>query len=368
MSSPLTSRVLRIAVIVDGKVCDELHQSEPGRVSFGKGYRNLVALYDGYNKPKDYRKRAPLWLGLGALTFLAGVGLFGSEVAHYAERAAALASGEAVQELNDVFAKTKREGTGGAGLFLALFALIPFVLGLLGLQDSPPAKEELANDGSQSDSGRAAPTGHTLFDFKDGVYYLDLPEDARGKISLGKNNATVKQLRKRFGDGAKLRVKLGKNAKGKLLLGDTTVLFQMTAPAKVAPLPAFPVEFVDPMRHLRLSLMEFGIFGGSAAVLGSFFVLLSLMEGTEGEADKRFVEMMDLTVAQYEEEPEEELAEEEPEEEPVLKQEDKEKPKEKDPEDTEVLTEKPKEISQAAQEKARGVGIARVLGTLRRSR
>ena len=39
--------------------------------------------------------------------------------------------------------------------------------------------------------GPTAPVRHPMFDYRAGAYYLDLPENARGKIRLGKSAMTA---------------------------------------------------------------------------------------------------------------------------------------------------------------------------------
>ena len=75
--------------------------------------------------------------------------------------------------------------------------------------------------------GRGLPRRHTLFDYKGGQYFIDLPPSARGRISMRGRVATVPELRRRFGQqGGTVRVRLDASAKGKLRFGETTVYFR----------------------------------------------------------------------------------------------------------------------------------------------
>ena len=49
-----TSKVLRVAVLVDGLVSDEVHQHRPGAVTFGTDYKNDVVLF-GSRAPLEHR-------------------------------------------------------------------------------------------------------------------------------------------------------------------------------------------------------------------------------------------------------------------------------------------------------------------------
>ena len=138
----------------------------------------------------------------------------------------------------------------------------------------------------------------------------------------------------------------------------------MTKPARGLPSLAFPTGLIDHWQYLRTTRLDMGVQLSAALVLGGFFLFLSQTEATEPPPSDRFMDAMDIVRYQ----PEEEVPEEEPEEEAeeeVLEIEDKTKEKEVEvePEDTKVLDKKPEKFSAKAVEKARGVGINRVLGT-----
>lgn len=254
---PPRIKVLRVAVVVDGLVCDEVHQSRAEKLSFGSDYRNDVVLF-----------------------------------------------------------------------------------------------------------GAAAPLQHTMFDYRAGRYFLDLPAHAKGKLSLGSKAITVTELRNRYGGGSRLRVALDPRAKGKLLIGESTVLFQFTDPKPIPPKLPFPVEYAV---HLSdaVSPLDRYTLASSAAVLGSFFVYQNFKERTDSlstdQFDDRFVQAMGLIEQKKEEKlaPEEEKKDELAEEEEEKKVEVKEKPKDK----PKILDDKPEKFSAKAVAEARSVGVARVLGT-----
>ena len=212
--------------------------------------------------------------------------------------------------------------------------------------------------------GRHVPLRHVLFDYRDGAYFLDVPAEARGKVSLGAKAFPIGVLRQRFGAGDVLRVKLPPKAKGKLLLGDSTIMFQFTAPKAVPPRLPFPVQFrprLDDMFGARdLQTMAVSLF-----TLGSYFTWAAIAEYESSfdidDIDERFVQAMgiqkpkkDEPETPAEEEEEDQLAEEDEAE--VKKKEDKPKPEKK-------LDKQPDKFSAKAVAQARNVGIARVLGT-----
>jgi hypothetical protein len=253
MGAASPQKVLRIAVVVDDLVCDELHQTEPGAVSVGTGLANELVLY--------------------------GVGI---------------------------------------------------------------------------------PARHRLFDFRGGKYFLDLPEHAKGRIALGKKTYTLAQLRKRFGAKGALRLAVSASTKGKLVLGECTILFQFDAPRVPPPRLAFPIEFKPRLDQL-VSREEAASLASAALVLGSWFTWAANKHVDPSfsvdDIDERFVSVMGLKPKpkeEVEEQKEEVLAQEEEKEEVEVKEK---------PEPEKKLTEKPAEFSEKALAQARGVGVARVLGT-----
>jgi hypothetical protein len=210
--------------------------------------------------------------------------------------------------------------------------------------------------------GRNVPRKHKLFDYRDGAYFLDVPPEARGKVSMGAKAFPIGVLRQRFGVGETLRVKLSPRAKGKLLLGDSTIMFQFAAPKQLPPRLPFPVQFNARVDELWSS-RDLTTMAVSLLTLGSYFTWAAIAEyPTEFDIDsidERFVKAMGIKKKQDEPEPEPEeeqdkLAEEDEEE--VKQIEEKPKPEKK-------LEKPPEKFSEKAMAQARNVGIARVLGT-----
>jgi hypothetical protein len=319
--------------------------------------KQQITVYDGWARPHDYRKRAPIWLGIGVVVIVAGLGLFAYEV----NRQAAPPTEIADAKMGDMraFKASEQEGTGGLGLFILLIGIVPLVAGMMGLGEDPVTPPK------RTPKGGHAPRQHRLFEWveSEGSYYIDIPPETRGKIALGSNKATIEQLRKRFGQGDKLRIKLGSKAKGRLLIGQTKILFQTAKPVAEAAKPPFPVEYVDPFAHLRISTLDGVAIGSSAAAALLIFVWFGYFaERTPPKPDQRFIEVMGLPASFYEEE--EEVVEEETKED-VLKQKDEEEKEDKKVEEEELdeKLDRPDNVSEAAYREARGVGVALVLGT-----
>jgi hypothetical protein len=314
--------------------------------------KKLLTVYDGWAEPKDHRKRAPIWLGVGAVLVLLGGGLFTYEVSEVP----AIGEGEdAGRGDMSAYKQVDREGTGGLGMVILMIGIAPLVAGMMGLGEEPVAPRKRPPKGSH------APNKHKLFEWvpSEGAYYIDIPPETRGKIALGSNKATVEQLRKRFGQGDTLRIKLGTKAKGKLLIGQTRILFQTARPAAEPAKPGFPTEYIDPLALLRPSPLELATLAAASGVaLLATIWFVYFADRTPQPPSERFVREMGIP-AEFYEEKEEEVVEEAKEE--VLKVEDKEKEKEEKELDDKLT--KPENISQEAYNVGRGVGVARVLGT-----
>lgn len=320
--------------------------------------KQQITVYDGWTRPHDYRKRAPMWLGIGIVVILGGLGLFAYEVNRHSTTTEI--TDAQVGDMRAFKASEQDQGTGGLGLWILLIGIVPAVVGFMGLGEEPLTPPKRAPKGGQ------APRHHRLFEWveSEGSYYIDIPPETRGKIALGSNKATIEQLRKRFGQGDKLRIKLGSKAKGKLLIGQTKILFQTAKPAAAPVNPPFPAEYIDWFAHLRIGGLEIVVTISCACLALMMFIWFGYFaERKQPKPDDRFVQAMGLPASFYEEE--EEVVEEEVDED-VLKQEDKEVEEEKEEEIEEELDEKldrPDNVSEAAFKEARGVGVALVLGT-----
>jgi hypothetical protein len=320
--------------------------------------RQQLTVYDGWAQPKDTRKRAPIWLALGILLTLGGAGLFGWEVSKHDTQVELTG---AVRGDMSAFVAGERQGTGGLGLLIALIGIVPLVAGIIGLQDQPIAPRKRPPKGSQ------APRQHKLFEWvpAEATYYINIPPETRGKLALGTSKATVEQLRQRFGQADNLRVKLGPKAKGKLLIGQTKILFQTARPAVATPKPGFPAEYVDPLALLRptgLDLAAFAAAAGVAVLLTVWFVYFA--DRTPTPPPDRYLNAMGIPASYYEKE--EEPVEDDSEADALEQKDEKEKQedkKEDKPQPDDDKLPQPKNVSAEAFQQARGVGVARVLGT-----
>ncbi|WP_434419738.1 hypothetical protein [Nannocystis pusilla] len=212
--------------------------------------------------------------------------------------------------------------------------------------------------------GPAVPKRHVLFIVQEGRYVLDLPPRVGGQLVMRGRSVNLGQLwRKRLREDPRarsLRVVLDPSARGKLDVGETTLLFQFAAPQPVPPKPPFPEEFkARPSnmwtRHDMATLMA------AFMLFGPYFIWASnkhIDYAIEPEIDERFLRVMNLDKPKKKE-PEEEKKEEE--EEVLAKEDEKLTPKPDKVIDKPVLTQKT--YSKESMDKARGVGIARVLGT-----
>jgi hypothetical protein len=213
--------------------------------------------------------------------------------------------------------------------------------------------------------GPYVPRSHGLFVVQDGRYVLVLPPRAGGQLVMkGKAIKIADLWRKQLRADPKsqsLRVQLDPSARGKLDLGETTLLFQFAAPAPAPPKLPFPVEYkprVSTMytRTDKLTLLV------AVLVLGPYFGWAANKEidyTIEPEIDDRFLRVMGLEKPKKEEPPPEKKDDEEE----VLAQEDEKIKPKKEIELVDKKIIETKKYSKEAMDKARGVGIARVLGT-----
>lgn len=212
--------------------------------------------------------------------------------------------------------------------------------------------------------GRTVPRRHTLFEVQQGRYVLDLPTYARGQLVMRGRTVYVGELwRRRLRTDPRarsLRIPLDPSARGKLELGETSLLFQFAPPQPVPPKPPFPEEYRarpsnmwtrSDMATLLAALLLFGPYFHWAATKQIDYTL-------EPEIDERFLRVMNL---QRPEKKEDKPPEEEKDESLLAKEDEEIKPKKVDKEIK--LVETNQKFSKEASDKARGVGIARVLGT-----
>lgn len=213
--------------------------------------------------------------------------------------------------------------------------------------------------------GPAVPQRHVLFVVHEGRYVLVLPPRVSGQLVMRGRSVDVGKLwrkQQRADPRAKdLRLTLDPSTRGKLDVGDNTLLFQFAPPAPVPPKPPFPEEFKARPSNMWSRQDMATLFAG-LLLFGPYFTWAATKQidyTIEPEIDERFLRVMNLDKPPKKP-PEEEKKDDE--EEVLAKEDDEIKPKKEDKViDKPVLTQKT--YSKESMDKARGVGIARVLGT-----
>lgn len=214
--------------------------------------------------------------------------------------------------------------------------------------------------------GPQTPDHHTLFEYgPDGAYTLVLPPWTGGVLSLRGRATKVADLwrkqARRDGKDGPIRLRLDPSAKGKLVFGETALLFQFAPPAPPVRKDPFPQEY-KARAFSGFTRFDMATLLSGLLILGPYFIWAAtkpIDPTIEHEIDERFLRVMGIP-PKKDKEPE---PEEKDDEEKLLAVEDEEKKKEKDPEIVEKMINPSKAFSKEAIAKARGVGVARVLGT-----
>lgn len=113
-------------------------------------------------------------------------------------------------------------------------------------------------------SAKAIPSNHKLFELVGGDYVLNLLEGMTGRIALDTGITDLATLR-----GRGKRVTLTDDARGKLVIGETTLLFQFVAPPPTQLRPQLPasvksgvhVDWTTTVIAAFSFLMHFGLVG-----------------------------------------------------------------------------------------------------------
>ena len=217
--------------------------------------------------------------------------------------------------------------------------------------------------------GAQMPRRHVLFEYdgKDGSYTLVLPPAAGGVLSVRGRGSKIadlwrKQARRdpKAAASGVLRLRLDPTAKGKLVLGETALLFQFAPPAPPPRKDPFPQEF-KARAFSGFTRFDMATLLSGLMILGPYFLWAAtkpIDPTIEHEIDDRFLKVMGMPPNKKDKEPE---PEEKDDEEKLLAVVDEEKSK--DVEIVEKMLSPSKSFSKEAIAKARGVGVARVLGT-----
>lgn len=114
------------------------------------------------------------------------------------------------------------------------------------------------------------PSVHTLFDVKGGTYVLQFTDAMSGRLSVGDQVHDLAALRasgKAKKAGSAWQIELDERARGKVTVGDTTILFQFVTPPPLRVLPQLPA-------NMRGGLL---LFVGSVVGLNGVFLATMLL-------------------------------------------------------------------------------------------
>ncbi len=95
-------------------------------------------------------------------------------------------------------------------------------------------------------AANALPPTFRMFELIDGEYYLNFVEGMTGRVALPTGISDLNVLKgqaKRTSQGA-YQLKVADASRGKLVVGDTTFLFQFVAPPPMQPKPQLPVAVI----------------------------------------------------------------------------------------------------------------------------
>lgn len=86
-------------------------------------------------------------------------------------------------------------------------------------------------------------TSHKLFELSGDGYVLNFLDSMTGRVALPTGVSDLEQLKghAKRGPGGSYQIRLTEDSRGKVLVGDTTFLFQFVAPPPVQPRPQLPV-------------------------------------------------------------------------------------------------------------------------------
>src|SRR5262249_227461 len=121
-------------------------------------------------------------------------------------------------------------------------------------------------------ASNALPRSFTLFDLTHDGYVLNFSSGIDGRVSLGDQFGSVQQARQNRArrKGELWHVLLTDRSRGKVVIGDVTVLFQFVSPPPVQPRPQLPPS-------VRSSLMQDLDWLLVAVVAGSFLLHFGLV-------------------------------------------------------------------------------------------
>ena len=186
------------------------------------------------------------------------------------------------------------------------------------------------------------PRTFELFEVRGGAYHLNFDDSMGGRVSLKEKVVDLRTLReKKIAQkrGASWSVPLTENSRGKITIGDVTLLFQFVAPPPTVARPQLPAiargSWLNRVDTALLGIMalSFIIQGGFIGGLHFWWEKYGRFEEPTKRRDSRLFETLKTEVEIKKEEKEEEVAKDESEN--------------KDGEPTEVVEEKKPEVVEA---------------------
>jgi hypothetical protein len=133
------------------------------------------------------------------------------------------------------------------------------------------------------------PRSYTLFELSHGQYHLVFSDQMDGRVSVGGQVMALDQVRNSGKAQPKgknlLKLPLTDTARGKILLGEVTLLFQFVAPPPVQPRPQLPPSVRGSVVGQMDWPLAYSFIGNFAAIAGMVLYLHSMDIETRVAAD-----------------------------------------------------------------------------------
>ncbi|MCA9693245.1 MAG: FHA domain-containing protein, partial [Myxococcales bacterium] len=241
---------------------------------------------------KSKRSQAPLWLTLGGLLVLGGVGIFGYEVSQPWDEYSKAKSEAATT--GGVMPQKPGSGLGGLGIGLALLGLIPFTFGMVRMGDVVHSNYTI---GEGHGAAFHVPTGglpdsvaFPLVRSSDHEFALNFTKEMSGEVTFDGQTIPLDQLvssGRAGAAGSSYSFPIPPGANCRVQYRELTFYVNSVAPGAVV---AAGSDADKPFWLYN---------GGSFAVIGSFLILSQLvppdaagLSGDDMDEDNRFVGYM----------------------------------------------------------------------------